>query len=1162
MATVTITSSQNLTSVVYAANDDLVISAGVTLTISATPATRIRSITGLFPTSKLLVQNTSTANMLKLSFAPGGFGAVTNGIASLRFENGAEVEFDGDYIQVYTGTGASNQTVLSNLTIGGQAIDIPTFVEVETGSGTGVYEKWMVVPERVTNYEQSQYGYNARYPQTGTVAITSGGVVTLTGGTFVSSQALLYKRFRAAGHATDYLISAYTSTTSITLSNADGTTYTGGAIGAGASYQIRIGSVFERDDFSAGDFGTVLFLDSFGGNALGSAQALKAGDGTYGRVIPSGAKVRVPNIYIGCDLASTTLAAAITGTTAAAITLTSGANFPSTNTPWNNNSSQAGTLLVYDPATGKGERIGYTTIAANVVSATGMTRGAYNSVAQTFPIGATVYFIPHETGTQGNGFLDLQSGGKLVADKVMFGYNFGLCPVNSSVGFVGAKSISVTNSGTILGLSFPNASFVAGDCTFDNVAFTPDMRNPGAGGVYIVNFQGVSGNLTLKNIFVVGSNDFNENGGGQAGHFQVQQCFNISEITNIKSWAVRPTGGGNTQAFLMTGCGATTITNLRVAGGINLLYIGGTIFNQIYTAGNCSTTWVALQPTPCINASTQVLNCIFRGIQNYETAPIASSRTFDFSPTTQGNIVHNKSYPTFNFRNRGGTNNQYVSDTGTRNTFAYFDFINCRDGSTPIATNSQNPGQRLIKITSDQYNATILASAQGPAMAYRGYRDIIFGPQVFSSAFYNLDVNPYTVMTDGTGAGSGGYLCFGPLQPEDTYTNTYTGLGTTAYLNGTGALAITTTGDTVTVKSQYAQKGISSFNTAGSITIIGNTSGTVTAGAFNGVTYEFRMVNWGDDITVPAWQSLTPANLEAARAALSGYSTSVGINMQMRMTATTTVAARTVTLLRMPITWDTAYTPAVGSFNINVTGVLTGSMVAVSTDGGTTWPSAYKKSATGSTVTIPIDCDFLGTTTNLKVRIRKAGYQVLEYDLTTVDEDVNLPIEQVQVVDIDGVAVYGRGSGTTTAYITIVPGSLRVDIGNILVVGEDLYDACAAYQATAAGIAYPEILQFDGTDSIILNTWKLRRDVAGSTNAMIDMIVKYAPNVNTNPVDEVNGSVQLFPRTVRQGSLGAIAATVWDYQTSSATTSGSMGERLKDASTVATNGQQLTAALS
>ena len=78
---------------------------------------------------------------------------------------------------------------------------------------------------------------------------------------------------------------------------------------------------------------------------------------------------------------------------------------------------------------------------------------------------------------------------------------------------------------------------------------------------------------------------------------------------------------------------------------------------------------------------------------------------------------------------------------------------------------------------------------------------------------------------------------------------------------------------------------------------------------------------------------------------------------------------------------------------------------------------------------------------------------------------------------------------------------------------------------------------------------------------MIDMVVFYGPNVTLNPVDEVNGSVQLFPRVVRQGSLGAIAATVWDYQTSSATTSGSMGERLKDASTVATTGAQIAETL-
>jgi hypothetical protein len=218
--------------------------------------------------------------------------------------------------------------------------------------------------------------------------------------------------------------------------------------------------------------------------------------------------------------------------------------------------------------------------------------------------------------------------------------------------------------------------------------------------------------------------------------------------------------------------------------------------------------------------------------------------------------------------------------------------------------------------------------------------------------------------------------------------------------------------------------------------------------------------------------------------------------------------------------------------------------------------------STGATVTIPIGCDYLGQTTNLKVRIRKAGYQVLEYDLTTVDQDVDLPVELVQVLDVTGSPVYGRGSGTTTAYISVVAGSLRVDIGNILVVLEDLYDALAAWQSTATGIAYPEMLQFDGTDSIMLNNWKLRRDVVGSTNAAIDGLVLYGPNTSLNPVDEANGSVQIWARGVRTASgIGISAADVWNYATASATTSGSMGERLKDASTVATNGQQLTAAL-
>lgn len=58
------------------------------------------------------------------------------------------------------------------------------------------------------------------------------------------------------------------------------------------------------------------------------------------------------------------------------------------------------------------------------------------------------------------------------------------------------------------------------------------------------------------------------------------------------------------------------------------------------------------------------------------------------------------------------------------------------------------------------------------------------------------------------------------------------------------------------------------------------------------------------------------------------------------------------------------------------------------------------------------------------------------------------------------------------------------------------------------------------------------------------------------------GSVALgVPTDNTSGTAALTPAAVWDYLTSAATTSGSMGERLKDAATVASTGQQLANAL-
>jgi hypothetical protein len=70
---------------------------------------------------------------------------------------------------------------------------------------------------------------------TGTVAIAATtGVVTGTGTTFTA--AMVGAPFKAAGHTKYYRIATYTSATSITIIDLDGVAYTGGVIGAGATY--------------------------------------------------------------------------------------------------------------------------------------------------------------------------------------------------------------------------------------------------------------------------------------------------------------------------------------------------------------------------------------------------------------------------------------------------------------------------------------------------------------------------------------------------------------------------------------------------------------------------------------------------------------------------------------------------------------------------------------------------------------------------------------------------------------------------------------------------------------------------------------------------------------------------------------------------------------
>ena len=81
---------------------------------------------------------------------------------------------------------------------------------------------------------------------TGTVAVAATtGVVTGSGTTFTAG--MVGGVFTVAGLTGSYLVTAFASTTSITIKDLDGVAYTGGAISAGATYSIAGATALETD---------------------------------------------------------------------------------------------------------------------------------------------------------------------------------------------------------------------------------------------------------------------------------------------------------------------------------------------------------------------------------------------------------------------------------------------------------------------------------------------------------------------------------------------------------------------------------------------------------------------------------------------------------------------------------------------------------------------------------------------------------------------------------------------------------------------------------------------------------------------------------------------------------------------------------------------------
>jgi hypothetical protein len=287
-----------------------------------------------------------------------------------------------------------------------------------------------------------------------------------------------------------------------------------------------------------------------------------------------------------------------------------------------------------------------------------------------------------------------------------------------------------------------------------------------------------------------------------------------------------------------------------------------------------------------------------------------------------------------------------------------------------------------------------------------------------------------------------------------------------------------------------------------------------------------------------AWKTLSNANLIAE----TGIDPLIGLGLKLRVTCTVASVTNRIDSLRLDgvttlAVQNTALYP-LDLAALTLTGLQPGSSVAVFSGipiPGQVPLTLLENSSTSAVMSYTYDANLA----NCTVRIRKPGFGPV--DLTYANYiEVSFPIAQIENKDGFGVVIYGRGQGTTDAFVTVDGPAQRVDIGNQLCVAEDVYDVLAAWQSTSMGMRYPEVMRFDGRDLLLMGSWRLRRALTAYTSAGIDAAVTVDGMPLASPDDEINGSVDIRAKAVRTYSLSTqtpvTAADFWNFTLSTGNT--------------------------
>jgi hypothetical protein len=916
------------------------VSAGATFTIDKEP---------LYPNGayqctsegRILINNTSTSDLWVFQYGS----RLTNAQSMLTSQGNGMIEITGNWIEIGTGTGLSGQTIdLSAYT----KLDDPN-IEIETGNGTGVYRPWYVHEcdcyDRQANIANNYYsrGFNAHFraQSTATVTMTTASPTVITWNSHGLRPGQRVS-FTTTGTFTGITAGSYyyiiplnftANTFSIALSMSLST-----SAPINVTAQSGTHTCIAYANFSSGLHGNHLLWNP-------ATKILTCGNGTQGNLIPSGAKIRMPNIHLTAIMSSTPIQSAISSATAAtSVTFDVGNG--------TNLTAAASTIYYINGEEWTG------TVASQTF--TGVTRGGSGTAQANHAQGDTlVYFaiVSHRSR------LYITAGGKVVLSKVGHSAHFYLETA-------GPQECTMTDVFTYGFFSFSSSLYPSN--------FLRITCNPLKGFDQSPIMSSNLGALSLKKFYVYTSNNtttgaiFSFISNSNVVDFEDIEVLNYSRVTGTASGGL----DANTSIFNCVPKRITSIGGRLVFRSCNNLEVEDIILSGQLNA--LPTTQYALQGIAVVSCT----NMIIRNVRQETPVCAHGSQLYTTDANCRNIVLHDAIYDAtamISAVHSGGGTDITVANVLINGTMRDATAVLLGGGASLQQTNSNGVIFRNVIFTpGDAYGAD-----NGNGWAFGAYLEQTSGHSMLwraaTAANANLaECGPFHVLLDPAVKNAGVLY----MHPSIKITRDIADLTGTAYQGNNGYSYLPTIGDTIIYKSYYNVRTITAF------------TGTVTpeVDALADLSYDFELVG-PEDSFANSWTALTTANLNTAIGNISGFSDVKGFRIQVRITANATLTTNRLINLRMFTTNNAATVLPIKEVDYTLASLAANTTVAVF-DGSTELKYSTGKSGNFTT---GLQYGYAGVDETLEMKVR--SYAATWWDHTVTYDQYPLVSVSLQVAD-------------------------------------------------------------------------------------------------------------------------------------------------------------------